>query len=255
MRRLRGLFVITRALLPFILVLGVLTATLITSRLVIDATQRYGESLGAQLDAVGAAVAEANEGLDSMAGFVSSTIEAADTLLERVEGLQSEIVIPLPAVVIPDFEVLDRIIDLPDLVLGDGHLTFPVPGIEPLQGVAADLAAAGRRAVDPVVKVAALADVPPQLEQAGRDTVEYAGVVRSVITGWFAAIVIILVLSAAVWLIAAVRPVTAELRRGWSLLRGHGAADALVTDLASRVAALERRLASAPSSPRSGSAA
>jgi hypothetical protein len=253
MRRLRGLFVITRALLPFILVIGVLAATLITSRLVIDATQRYGESLGSQLEAVGTAVAEANEGLDSIAGFVTSTIGAADTLLDNVDDLRSEIEIPLPAVVIPDFEVLDRIIDLPDLVLGDGHLTIPVPGVEPLQGMASDLVAAGRRVADPVVKVAALADVPPQLEQAGRDTVEYAGDVRSVITGWFAAVAIILVLGAVVWLIAAARPVTTELRRGWTLLRGQGATAGRTKDLAERVAALERQLAAmAPlSQPRS----
>jgi hypothetical protein len=251
MRRLRGLFVITRALLPFILVLGVLIATLITSRLVIDATKRYGERLGSQLDAVGAAVAEANEGLDSIAGFVASTIGAADTLLERVGDLQSEISIPLPAVVIPDFEVLDRVIDLPDLVLGDGHLDIPIPGVEPLQGVANDLVAAGLRAADPVVKVAALADVPPQLEEAGRDTVEYAGDIRSVATGWFVTIAIVLLLSALVWLIAAARPVTAELRRGWSLVRGRSAPDVLAVDLAGRVADLERRLAAMAPQSRS----
>jgi len=245
LRRIRGLFVITRALLPFLVVLALLITTWLTTKAVVDASERYGERLGAQLDGIQTAVGEANEGLTAIGGFVTSTVGAADALLDRVADLRSEVAIALPSVVIPEFTVLDRVIDLPDFILGDGQLLIPVPGVEALQAMASDLVDAGLRVADPVVKIAALADVPPQLEQAGRDTAEYAGDVRSVMGGWFAVVAFILILGALVWLIAAATPVTDELGRGWSLLRGRPASGRVATDLLSRVAELERRLGTA----------
>ncbi len=245
MRRIRGLFVISRALLPFLVVLGLLVATWLTTNAIVNASERYGERLGTQLDGIQEAVTEANEGLAAIGSFVTSSVGAADALLDRVADLQSEVSIPLPSVVIPEFSVLDRVIDLPDFTLGDGRLLIPIPGVEPLQAMANDLVDAGLRVADPVVKIAALADVPPQLEQAGRDTAEYAGDMRSVMRGWFIAIAIVLVLGSLIWLIAAARPVTAELGRGWSLLRGRPTSHRVATDLLSRVAELERRLETA----------
>ncbi|MEE8330347.1 MAG: hypothetical protein V3R84_01090 [Acidimicrobiia bacterium] len=63
--------------------------------------------------------------------------------------------------------------------------------------------------------------------------------------GWFIAIAIVGVIGSLIWLIAAARPVTAELGRGWSLLKGRPASHRVATDLLSRVAELERRLATA----------
>lgn len=245
MRRIRGLFVISRALLPFLVVLGLLVATWLTTNAIVNASERYGERLGTQLDGIREAVTEANEGLTAIGGYVTSSVGAADALFDRVADLRSEVSIPLPSVVIPEFSVLDRVIDLPDFTLGDGQLLIPIPGVEPLQAMASDLVDAGLRVADPVVKVAALAEVPPQLEQAGRDTAEYAGDIRSVMSGWFFAIATVLVIGALIWLIAAARPVTAELGRGWSLLKGGPAPSRVASDLARRVAELERRMAAA----------
>jgi hypothetical protein len=242
MRRIRGLFVITRALLPFIVALGLILATWLTSRSLVDATERYGERLGAQLDAVQLAVAEANDGLEAIGAFVTSTVGAADDLLQRVGGLSDSVDIRLPDIQIPDITVLDRIIEFPDFTLGDGLLEIPIPGVEPLKAIATDLVEAGREVADPIVKVAALAAVPPQLEMAARDTTEYAGDVRSSLSEWLTAVVAIVVIAAAVWLLAAMRPISSELARGWSLLRGRPTPQVAVVDLAARVAALERRL-------------
>jgi hypothetical protein len=242
MRRIRGLFVITRALLPFLVALALIGATWLTTRSVVSATERYGDRMGAQLDAVKAAVAEANEGLVAVGDFVTSTVDAADALLERVGDLRDSVDVSLPQIEIPDITVLDRVIDFPDLTIGDGLLEIPIPGIEPLKGIATDIAEAGRRVAEPVVKVAALAAVPPQLEAAARDTTQYASDVRSALAGWLTTIAFIAVGAALVWAIAALRPIGGELARGWAMVRGRPAPERAVIDLGSRVAALERRL-------------
>lgn len=243
MRRIRGLFIITRTLLPFLLVIGLIAATWITARSLVRATQTYGEGLGVQLQEIQRAVDEANDGLEAVGSFVSSTTRAAESLLDRVTGLTDSLSIPLPEIEIPAFTVLDRIVDIPDFRLGDGVLDIPLPGIEPLQTMAGDLVEAGRRVTEPITKMAALADVPPHLEQAAEETVAYAANLRSAIWGWLGAMMVLLVAGALVWLIAAIAPVVSELRRGWSMVVGRSPIERGVTDLAVRVAELERRLA------------
>jgi len=243
MRRIRGLFVITRTLLPFLVGIALIVATGVTTRALADATGDYSRDLDEQLDAVQQAVAEANEGLEAIGGFVTSTVGAADTLLTRVNDLRSSIEIELPSVQIPDLEILDRVIEFPDFSLGDGILEIPIPGVEPLQELAGNIVDAGQRAAEPLVKVTALVAVPPQLQEAAADTTAYAGDVRDSLRGWFVAVVVIVVLATVVWLIAAMRPIGGELARGWAMLRGRPAPERAVLDLASRVAALEEKLA------------
>ena len=242
MRRIRGLFVITRTLLPFLVVAALIVVTGLTTRALANATSDYSDELGEQLDGIQQAVAEANEGLEAIGGFVTSTVGAADQVLTRVNDLRSSIDIELPSVEIPDIEILDRVIDFPDFTLGDGVLEIPIPGVEPLQNFAGDVVAAGERVAEPIVKVAALADVPPQLEEAAADTAAYAEDVRNSLRGWFIAVVVVVLLAALVWAIAALRPIGSELARGWAMLRGRQAPERSVVDLESRVAALEERV-------------
>lgn len=244
-RRLRGLFVIVRTLLPFLLILGVAMVTWIASRAVADATQDYADRVGGQLSAIQVALDEANDGLQAVAAYVTSSAAAAEELLARVGELRNRVDITLPSVEIPDFDIplTDVTIRLPEFQLGDGVLTIPIPGVEALQRVASDLVAAGRRAVDPVLKLGALAQVPPQLGQVAEDTAEYAGDVRSALSGWLLAMFLVLALAGVTWLVAALRPIAAELSRGWAMLRGRPSPERAVAGLERRVADLERRVA------------
>jgi hypothetical protein len=243
-RRLRGLFVIVRALLPILLVIGLAVATWLTARAVVDSTQEYGRRLSTQLEGIQAAVDEANQGLAAMTGFVTASVDAAEDLFGRVADLRDSVTIPLPELAIPEFEipVIDVTIALPELDFG-GDLNIPIPGVEPLKNLAGDLAEAGRKVTDPIVKVAALADVPPHLEEAARDTADYADAVRSSMGTWMAVILAMLAAGAAIWLGSAVRPITGEISRGWSMLAGHPVPEKAVRDLAGRVKELERKVA------------
>jgi len=244
-RRLRGLFVIVRALFPAILVVGLILATWLMARSVVAATEEYGESLSTELDAIGDAVDEANDGIEAIAGFVAATAGAADSLVSRVADLPAVLTIPLPSVEIPDFEIpiVDYTVDLPEFSLGDGDLSIPIPGIEPLQDLAADIADAGRAVADPLIKVGALADIPPHLDQAAAETVDYARDVRGTMSGWLVAVILLLTFGVTMWAVSAVQPTLAEVSRGWSMLLGRPAPERAVADLSKRVAALERRLA------------
>lgn len=244
-RRLRGLFVIVRALLPVLLVLGLVIATWVTSRAIVDATRDYGERLSTQLEAIEAAVDEANEGLEAIGGFVLATAGAADTLLGQVAELRDTVSIPLPRVEIPDFEipVINRTINLPDFNLGDGSLDIPIPGLGPIKDLASELTEAGRKVTDPITSVAALADVPPQLEAAAADTAVYADDIRSTMLGWLRVILALLLVAGSIWIIAAARPMLSELSRGWSMLRGRPSAERSVAKLERRVKELERQVA------------
>ena len=239
MRRLRGLLIILRTLAPILLVLGLALSTWWMANRVVDSTRQYGDRLSAQLDEIKRAVDEANDGLAAVGGFVIATAQAADNMLGMVTDLADSITIPLPEVEIPAFTipVINVDIDLPDFSLGAGELVIPIPGIEPLQDLANRLVAAGATVTEPIAKLAELSKVPPQLEQAAKDTAEYAGEVRSAMAGWLKVVLLLLVLSALLWVLAQARPITSELARGFGMLLGRK------PPKPSRVADLERRVA------------
>lgn len=241
-RRLRGLFIITRALLPFLVVLALAVTTWLMARSIVDTTVDYGQRMAAELDAVQVALDEANDGIEAIGGFVLATAGAADNLVGRLADLPSEISIPLPRVDIPDFRIpiINQTINLPDFDLGD--LPIPIPGIEPIQALASELVAAGQTFTDPILKTAALADVPPHIEQAAADTVVYADDVRATVMRWMVLVLLILVLAGIVWAIAALRPVLSELNRGWAMLMGRPSSEESIGSLEQRVRALESQL-------------
>ena len=172
---------------------------------------------------------EANDGLEAVGGFVIATAQAADNMLGMVTDLADSITIPLPEVEIPAFTipVINVDIDLPDFSLGAGELVIPIPGIEPLQDLANRLVAAGATVTEPITKLAELSKVPPQLEQAAKDTAEYAGEVRSTMAGWLKAVLLLLVLGALLWVAAQARPITSELATGVRDAAGPQAAQAV----------------------------
>lgn len=239
MRRLRGLMIILRTLAPVLLVLGLALATWWMANRVVESTREYGDRLSAQLDEIKRAVDEANDGLAAVGGFVIATAQAADDMLGMVGGLADSITIPLPEVAIPSFTIpiINVDIDLPDFNLGAGELVIPIPGIEALQDLANSLVAAGATITEPITKLAELSKVPPQLEQAAKDTAEYAGEVRSAMAGWLKVVLLLLVLGALLWVAAQARPITSELGRGFGMLLGRK------PPKPSRVADLERRVA------------
>jgi hypothetical protein len=243
-RRLRGLFIITRALLPFLVVLALAVATWLMARSIVDTTVDYGQRMAAELDAVQVALDEANEGLEAIGGFMLATAGAADNLVGRIANLPSEIPIPLPRVDIPDFRIpiINQTINLPDFDLGTGNLAIPIPGMEPIQALASELVAAGQTFTDPIRKTAALADVPPHIEQAAADTVIYADDVRATVMRWMVLVLLILLLAGVIWAIAALRPVLSELNRGWTMLMGRPSTERSIGSLEQRVRALEREL-------------
>lgn len=243
-RRLRGLFVITRALLPVLVVIALAIATWLMGRAIVDATGDYGRTMATELEAIQQALDEANDGLEAIGGFVVATATAADALVGRVADLPDAITVPLPRVDIPDFTIpiINQSIRLPEFDLGVGSLSIPIPGIAPIQQLAADLVAAGESVAEPILKTAALAEVPPHLETAATETVAYADDVRRTVWGWMIVVLVILLLAGIIWAIAAMRPITSELSRGWAMLRGRPAPEKATRDLERRVRALERQL-------------
>lgn len=217
------------------------------ARTVVDSTVAYGERMTEELDEVKQALDEASEGLEVIGGFVLATADAADDLVGRAAALPSAIDVPLPSVDIPDFQipVINQTIRLPDFDLGDGLLSIPIPGIAPIQALADELVEAGQAVTEPITKAAALADVPPHLEEADEETVAYANDVRGTMWRWFTIVLVILVVAGAVWVAAALRPMVSELSRGWAMLRGRPAADRAIGSLERRVAALERQFGTA----------
>ena len=143
----------SKAFFPVILVVGLILATWLMARAVVTATQEYGDRLASELEGIEQAVDEANDGIEAIAGFVAATAGAADSLVSRVADLPSELTVPLPSVEIPDFElpIIDYTVDLPEFSLGDGDLSIPIPGVEPLKDLADDIAARLRelRKIDP----------------------------------------------------------------------------------------------------------
>jgi len=238
LRRLRGLLIILRVLSPILLVVGLAFATWWMAGQVVDSTREYGDRLSAQLEEISRAVDEANDGLEAVTGFVVATAQAADSMLGQVTDLADSVTIPLPMVEIPAFTVpvINVDIDLPDFDLGAGEIVIPIPGVEPLQDLANSLVEAGATITEPIAKVAELAKVPPQLEQAAQDTATYAGEVRSTMSGWLKIVLVLLAIGAILWLVAQAQPITSELARGSSMLLGRK------PPKASKVADLERRL-------------
>lgn len=222
LRRLRGLFVITRALLPVLVVVGAALLTYAAGQRLIDATGDYSRDLSAQLDGVRAAVNEANEGLSAISTYVTAQAAAAEELFGRVAGLRDSIDIDLP--------------------FTDELFTIPIPGVEPLKDLATDLVDAGRRVTEPVLKLGALVDVPPHLQQLSTDTAEYASEARAAIGNWIIAMILLLLIAAAIWLVAALRPLTDELSRGWAMLAGRQAPQRSLRELERRIRDLEHRL-------------
>lgn len=244
-RRARGLAIIIRTLFPVLVVVAIALATWLAARAVVEATTTYGENLATRLDGVREAVDEANDGFQAVGEFVGATVAASDALLERVAGLRDSVDIALPEVAIPEFTIplVDYTVSLPEFRLGDGDLTIPIPGIGPIKDLATDLADAGRRAADPLVKVTALADVPPELEAAAQDTVIYAADVRSSVGTWLKVVLVILLMAAVVWVISQAQPMFSELGRGWAMVIGRPDPGRAVVDLAGRVRELERQVA------------
>jgi hypothetical protein len=243
-RRLRGLFVITRALLPFLVILALALATWAMGRSLVDATTEYGRDMATELEAIQVALDEANEGLEAIGGFVVATATAADNLVGRVTEIPDAISVPLPRVAIPDFTIpiINQSIELPDFDLGTGSLDIPIPGIAPIQALASELVEAGESIADPILKTAALAEVPPHLETAAAETVDYADDVRGTVWRWMTVVLMVLVLAGVVWAVSALRPITSELSRGWAMLRGQKAPERTVGTLERRVRALEKEL-------------
>jgi len=238
LRRLRGLLIILRVLSPILLVAGLAFATWWMAGQVVDSTREYGDRLSAQLEEISRAVDEANDGLEAVAGFVVATAQAADSMLGQVTDLADSVTIPLPVVEIPAFTipVINVDVDLPDFDLGAGELVIPIPGVEPLQDLANNLVEAGATITEPIAKVAELAKVPPQLEQAAQDTATYAGEVRTTMSGWLKVVLALLAIGAILWLMAQAQPITSELARGSAMLLGRK------PPKPSKVADLERRL-------------
>lgn len=244
MRRLKGAMIVLRVLLPVLIAIALILVTWLTVRQVSEATRQYGEELSAQLDEIREAVEQANEGLQAIGSFAAAATGAADALIDRVGALADSVSIPLPEIEIPPFEIpiIDVEIDLPDFTLGAGSLDIPIPGVEQLKELTGRLAEAGRELGDPVVKIAQLTTVPESLEEAAGDTVEYASEVRSSMWAALRWILAIALFGALVWAIAAVRPITDELRLGWAMMRGKDT-DTLVESLEDRVRRLEKQMA------------
>ena len=244
-RRRRGQLIVLRVLSPIQLVVGLARATWWMADRVVDSTRDYGEQLAEQLDEIKQAVDEANDGLEAVAGFVVATAGAADSMLETITGLADRVTIPLPQVEVPAFTipVLNVDIDLPDFDLGTGSLDIPIPGMAAIQDLAASLVEAGEAVTEPITKLAALADVPPHLEEAAQDTAAYAGEVRSTMAGWLRIVLLLLLLGAVGWLLAQARPITSELARGFGMLMGRKPpSSSKVTALERKVADLQREL-------------
>lgn len=244
LRRVRGLFVITRALLPLLVVIALAVATWLMATSIVDSTADYGRRMATELEAVQQALDEANDGLEAIGGFVAATASAADTLVGRVADIPDALTVSLPSVDIPDFTIplINQTIRLPEFDLGTGSLEIPIPGIGPIRDLAQELVDAGESIADPILKTAALADVPPHLETAAVETVAYADDVRRTMWRWMLMVLLILLAAGIVWLIAALRPLTSELGRGWAMLGGRPSADKAMESLEQRVRALEREL-------------
>ena len=243
-RRARGLFVITRALLPILVIIALAIATWLMARSIVDSTADYGRKMAAELDAVQQALDEANDGLEAIGAFVAATAGAADTLVGRIADIPDALTVPLPRVDIPDFTIplINQTIRLPEFDLGTGNLEIPIPGMGPNRDLAQELVDAGESIADPILKTAALADVPPHLETAAVETVAYADDVRRTMWKWMMIILLVLLVAGIVWLVAALRPITSELGRGWAMLAGRPAPDRAIRTLEQRVRALEREL-------------
>jgi len=235
--------IIVRTLFPVLAVLALVLVTWLTARAVVDATVVYGDRMSEQLDGVRAAVDEANDGIEAIGAFVGATVGAAESVVARVADIPDAIDVPMPSIEIPAFDIpiIDYTITLPSFSPGD--LDIPIPGVGPLKDMASDLAAAGRDIAEPLTKVTALADIPPHLEEAARDTAAYAGDVRSSMGTWLRVVILILVLAGAVWVGVQIRPMLEELGRGWAMLMGRPDPGRAVVGLEKRVRELERRLA------------
>ncbi|MDX1691201.1 MAG: hypothetical protein R3290_09295 [Acidimicrobiia bacterium] len=242
-RRLRGLLIILRTLLPVLVAVALALVTWLTARAVVDATAAYGDRLNTQLDGVRSALDEANDGIEAIGVFVTRTVDAADRVLVAVAAIPEDVDLALPEVEVPEFDLpfTDIPVRLPAFTLGDGDLSIPIPGVGPLKDMAGDLVAAGEDLAEPLTKVTALADVPPHLEQAARDTAAYAGDVRDSMGAWVFWVILLVVVAALAWVSARLRPMLDELGRGWSMLRGRPAPDRAVVDLDARIRALEAR--------------
>ena len=107
--------------------------------------------MATELEAIQQALDEANDGLEAIGGFVAATATAADALVGRVADLPDAITVPLPRVDIPDFTIpiINQSIRLPEVDLGGGSLSIPIPGIAPIQQLAADLVEAGASVAEP----------------------------------------------------------------------------------------------------------
>lgn len=206
-RRIRGLLIVLRVLSPILLAGALALATWWMADTVVDATRDYGDDLGGRLDEIGRALDEADEGLQAMAGFVLATVDAADDLVTTLTELP--------------------IVSLP----------LSLPGMGPVEALAEQIVAAGETITEPLTKVAAIAEIPPQLEQVAEDTADYAATMRSTMSSWVKWVLLLLAAAALLWLAAQARPITSELRRGLAMMLGRP------PPKASAVSALERRVA------------
>ena len=111
-----------------------------------------------------------------------------------------------------------------------------------MKALGADLAAAGRAVGDEVAAVAALGEVPEEIQAIAADTRDYASGMWDTTFRWVRAVLIVIVVSLGILILGRLSTFLQELQTGWILLRHGGRFEAVAGfgDLEARVRKLER---------------
>lgn len=229
--RIRGVLILLRLFSPLLIALVVIFATWTAIGDIREATDEYSSAMAERVEAIKLDFSAASQGLETIGAFVGRTRDAVAAQANALQAQVDRVEIPLPRIPVINF-------DIPDI-------DFNVPGVIQLKALGADLAEAGRAVGAEIAAVASLGEVPEELQAIAADTRAYAGNVRDTTFQWFRLLLIVIIVSLAVWILGRLGGFLAEIQTGWRMLRYGRESDATpdLLLLEFRIQKLEKALA------------
>ena len=226
--RMRGALILLRLLTPLLLAVALLLVTRAAIGDAREATAEFNTAMTTRVDAIHLDLSVASEGLETIGAFVGKTRDAVEAQAEALRSLTDRIELSFPTIPVINF-------DLPDL-------NFKVPGVTQLKALGADLAAAGRAVGDEIAAVAALGEVPEEIQAIAADTRDYASGMWDTTFRWMRTVLVVIVVSLGILILGRLSTLLQELQTGWRMLRHGGRFEAVTGsgDLEARVRKLER---------------
>ncbi len=242
MQKVRGVFVIIRALGPLLAFLVLVIATVAMVSSVIESARVFGSRVDEQLAGTKQMFTDVTGAFDDVGVFVGDVAAAVDQVGPAIASMPTAVVVATPEVRLPQFVPVP--FGASRTLVGSQRISAEVPGTREIKTFFGDISDTASTVTGDIgAGLESFFAAPTQITEISAATTTFADDLRGSVLGWLSVLGVIAVVAVIVWIAGSISHTVAEVRRGIALIRGEPIPAVSIVEMTERLRSLEADLA------------